>query len=508
MACQSDGAPGPSDVGADGSPSDASSVDTGADASDDVSADADADADAELDAAADVPVDGTIDAAADASSPDVSDVADAAETGPDAFDWSPALAPLGGDATVETVDARTFSTLIDHLPLESFAQASRGRELFVADWEIAPSTRPILDGLGPHFHVTSCVACHPGTGRPVSYRDDGSVAAGVLFRLSHEGAGDPVYGTQLQPAAIGALAPEASVRWYADEPADVRWIPVGTSFVAFEQMSQGPLHADTRVSPRASPQIVGMGHLDLVPDAEILAWADPDDADGDGISGRPNWLGEGEARRLGRYGWKANMPDLRTQVAAAFRGDLGLTSPVFPTDDCTPAQTGCLAQPSGGDPEVTDEGIDEVVSYLEHLGVPARDGSFRDVQEGYSVFVQVGCGSCHRPTMTTGPHATVSVLSEQAIHPFTDMLLHDMGDELADGVPDGGASGSEWRTAPLWGIGRVSRDPAARFLHDGRAMTLDEAIRWHGGEATGSRTAYSALASGDRALLLAFLESL
>ena len=219
----------------------------------------------------------------------------------------------------------------------------------------------------------------------------------------------------------------------------------------------------------------------------MLEAADAGDADGDGISGRPNHVVDvaSGGTSLGRFGWKANVPTVEQQVAGAFHGDIGITTPLFPEQNCPPEQTACLAAPNGGTPEVDEAKLDRVTFYTRTLAVPARrDAGAPDTAAGEQVFTDLGCSSCHRPQLTTG-QSDVAALSNQVIRPYTDLLLHDMGPGLADGRPDGEATGSEWRTTPLWGIGlteTVSRH--TRFLHDGRARNLTEAILWHGGEAS------------------------
>lgn len=419
-----------------------------------------------------------------------------------ALDFTPATARLGGDATLNTGD-RPFATLLDNLPLETFQRVSRGREFFVADWEPNNTGRELLNGLGPMFHTTSCAGCHPPSGRPPSLLDGGGVGPGLLLRLQRVSDGvamgpDPVYGSQLQPLATSGVPREGTPLWAQNDDE--------FSFHV-ETLGYGPLHDDTRLGPRLSPQLTGMGLLDRVPSELIREREDPDDADGDGISGRVNWL-DADQTVFGRYGWKANVATLDQQVAGAFRSDMGLTSSLSPVDDCTESQSECVATPHGGAPEVDADAIEAVSSYLHMLAVPERNATDEGtLRAGYAQFVAVGCESCHRATLHTRA-AETDALSDQTIHPFTDLLLHDMGPGLADGIPDGSASGAEWRTPPLWGVGRVAREPASRFLHDGRAATIHEAIRAHGGEASDAALRYTQLPSEQREALLAFLHSL
>jgi CxxC motif-containing protein (DUF1111 family) len=263
--------------------------------------------------------------------------------------------------------------------------------------------------------------------------------------------------------------------------------------------------------------MLGLGLLEAIPAADILAHADPDDADGDGISGRPRLLpgGDGGGPVLGRFGWKAGTPTVRVQSAEAFSSDMGLSSPLYPdpAGDCTPAQTACRAGPHGHEVdghEVDGRSLDLVTFYAKNLAVPARAGANDpQVRAGRALFHQAQCAACHVPAFVTHRLRGQPAQSFQLIWPYTDLLLHDMGPGLADNRPEGRATGSEWRTPPLWGIGLTAQaggQPA--FLHDGRARTLIEAILWHGGEAEAARDAVAAMPKADRDALVAFLESL
>ncbi|MEZ5079325.1 MAG: di-heme oxidoredictase family protein [Thermoleophilia bacterium] len=251
--------------------------------------------------------------------------------------------------------------------------------------------------------------------------------------------------------------------------------------------------------------------LDAVPEAEILANADPTDADGDGVSGRPNRVSDLATGRvmLGRLGWKANVAT-RDQTAAAFRGDIGITSRLTPRESCTPSQSACRAAPTGPSPQLDDEALQRVTFSVTTLAVPGRrDLGDATVSEGARFFASAGCTGCHTATLHTGESEVSTAVADQTIHPYTDLLLHDMGDGLADAKRDGRATGREWRTQPLWGIGLVEPiNGHTRFLHDGRARNLEEAILWHGGEAVGAREAFRTADRATRDALIAFLESL
>ena len=266
------------------------------------------------------------------------------------------------------------------------------------------------------------------------------------------------------------------------------------------------------VSPRVAPATIGMGLLEAVPEASILALSDPEDANEDGISGRPNYVRNVRSGQLtlGRFGWKANQPSVEQQAAAAFLGDIGITSSLFPNKNCPAGQEACRQAPSGGSPEVPDERLEKVTIYIQTVAVPAmRDVDDEQVQQGARLFVQTQCALCHTPRQETGDTHPLEPLRNQVLFPYTDLLLHDMGEGLADHRPDGQASGTEWRTPPLWGIGLVEKvSKHTMFLHDGRARNLEEAILWHGGEAEESRGQFMTLTKDERNALIRFLESI
>ncbi len=300
---------------------------------------------------------------------------------------------------------------------------------------------------------------------------------------------------------------------YADGTPYVLRAPTYT----IESPAFGDLGDDVMVSPRLAPQVIGMGLLEAIPEASILANVDPDDTDADGVSGRPNRVvdPETEETELGRFGWKANAPTVRAQAAGAFNGDMGITSSLLPDESCTAEQTACVRAPgggAGGEPEIPDDRLGSVVFYTRTLAVPAsRDAGDERVQQGAESFVAMGCAACHVDTFTTGSIDVVGVeaLSDQTIHPYTDLLLHDMGGGLADGRPDFEATGSEWRTPPLWGLGLIDDVNGERFLlHDGRARTIAEAILWHGGEGTAAMEAFRTADAATRDALVDFLEAL
>jgi CxxC motif-containing protein (DUF1111 family) len=266
------------------------------------------------------------------------------------------------------------------------------------------------------------------------------------------------------------------------------------------------------LSPRVAPPVFGLALLEAVPESEVLAQEDPNDADGDGVSGRANhvWDFINSRVALGRFGWKANQPGLRQQNAAAANGDMGITTSIFPNDNAVDGQVAAAAAVNGGTPEMKDEFFSKLTFYIQTLAVPAaRHVDDPVIRQGAALFAQAQCTSCHLPTLKTGEYPDVPELSNQTIHPFTDLLLHDMGPDLGDGRPDFAATGAEWRTPPLWGIGLtevVNRH--TRFLHDGRARSLEEAVLWHDGEARGARDRFVHMSRDQRLALLQFLGNL
>ena len=447
--------------------------------------------------------------------------ADPETTAPDPPE-TPAEVFSGGDTTVFNTGREAFSFPAHNLSKEHKDSFFLGNTTFNRNWVQAPASVTSSDGLGPLYNATSCSACHFKDGRGAPPDSPGEAFLGLLLRLSVPGedahggpAPEPTYGGQFNHHAITGVPPEGAARVeyeeiqgaYADgEPYSLRR---PTYFL--EDLAHGDMAPDTLVSPRVAPVMVGLGLLEAIPEADLLARADEHDADGDGISGRPNrvWDPDKGAAVMGRIGWKANQPNMLQQVTGAFLGDMGITSSVHPAQDCTAAQEECAAAPNGGEPEISDEKVDRVVLYSRTLAVPARRGVDEPpVVRGKALFSQAGCAACHVPSFKTGPFE-IEELSGQTIFPYTDLLLHDMGPDLADGRPDFLADGNEWRTPPLWGIGliRVVNDHDT-LLHDGRARGFRAAILWHGGEGEASREAFRAMPRADRDALVAFLESL
>lgn len=444
----------------------------------------------------------------------------------------------GGAATVAArTGADAFSQPVPGLSPEEVMDFRLGNALFRKLWIAAPASTRGSDGLGPLWNARSCADCHRNDGRGFPPEEAGDRRPGAVLRLAVPGGAgqeaiadwlaagpDPVYGAQLQDRAASGLVAEGrlTVEWREVPVA----LPDGTTVTLRAPEARvadpafGPLSEGTVTSMRVAPQMIGLGLLEAIPAADILALADPEDADGDGISGRAQVVPAAESGlpMLGRFGWKAAVPSLREQAAGAFHLDMGLSSPLHPdaAGDCTAAQADCRTAPHGEDAglrdgrEVDGAALDLVAFYSGALAVPARRGLDRaEVARGKALFHQAGCPACHVPALVTGRMPDRPAWSFQLVWPYTDLLLHDMGPGLADALPQGRASGAEWRTAPLWGLGlteQVSGRPG--FLHDGRARDLTEAVLWHGGEAQTARDAFAAFPAADRAALIAFLESL
>lgn len=428
----------------------------------------------------------------------------------------------GGDTTVFDASVNAFSLAARNMTFERRQRFVVGNSFFNKNWVQAPASTEGRDGLGPTFNARSCSTCHlkDGRGRPPA---PGEEFVGLLLRLSVPGEGTdaapgpvPGYGGQLQPYAIDGVPVEGTPQVHYTEAwgrfADGEAYSLRAPTYTIIDPAFGPLPTTLQISPRVAPAMIGLGLLEALSEDELLSREDPEDADGDGISGRANWIPDVEsgALRIGRFGWKANQPTVRQQTAGAFLGDLGVTSSLFPEENCPPEQVDCAAAPNGGAPELSDSLLDDISLYSSTLAVPARRGvDDPKVLRGRQVFRDIGCDACHTPTLTTAADAELEEARGQTIWPYTDLLLHDMGEGLADDRPDGLADGREWRTPPLWGIGLVETvNGHTNFLHDGRARSLLEAVLWHGGEAEASRDALLDLPADERAELVAFLESL
>jgi CxxC motif-containing protein (DUF1111 family) len=438
-----------------------------------------------------------------------------------------------GAFTITRFDQSAF---IEPAPILSLAQHQQfmfGRNVFQRKWAAVVSLNGDW-GLGPTFIASQCSQCHvnDGRGAPPASRDEQLLS--MLVRLSIPGEDEhggprphPNYGDQIQNRALQGQSVDLA---YSIEPipaeADVflDWVEAQTVAYAdgeqitlrrpqlrIERLNFGPLGDETMLSLRIAQPIFGLGLLDAVPEQTILALADAQKAQGFG--GHPNYVWDAFAKRttLGRYGWKANQPSLRQQTAAAALGDMGVSSNIFPDQNCPPVQTICRRELPGNNPELADVELDAVELWLRGLAVPARRNfSDAEVLRGEQLFEQARCAVCHVPDLRTAAQfAPLPQLANQTFHAYTDLLLHDMGDELADGRPDFKAGARDWRTPALWGLGLSGAVNGSRvLLHDGRARNAAEAILWHGGDASASREAFRQMPKTDRDALLKFLESI
>jgi CxxC motif-containing protein (DUF1111 family) len=450
--------------------------------------------------------------------------------------------PGGTATTQDSIDTREALSHFSHgIGLEGEAKFKIGNAIFRRLWVSAPSSTTSSDGLGPLYNSRSCQSCHlkDGRGHPPSANYPADTAESMFLRLSIPPQNDeqrrllaehrantinePTYGEQLQNIAIQGFDNEGHMHIdYREEPVtlgDGTVVSLRRPTYSIDGLKYGPLHPQTMMSPRMAPPMTGVGLLEAIPEADIRAHADPDDKDKDGISGRTNevWSVDGNRVMLGRFGWKAGKATVRDQAASAFLGDMGLSNPLAPdaAGDCTAAEVACRNAPNGntdrdGGFEVNPKLFDFVVFYSQNLAVPPRR-DFNDpaANRGKALFYALGCQGCHTPSFTTGKVEGQPQLSHQNIWPYTDLLLHDMGEGLADNRPEGVADGREWRTPPLWGLGLTGLVSGhTLFLHDGRARNVDEAILWHGGEGQASRDGYAALPRDDREALIKFVESL
>lgn len=430
----------------------------------------------------------------------------------------------GAATQIDPQPRALFSTPFPNLPADQKLDFALGEALFEKFWVQAPASTISSDGLGPLYNTRACSACHVQDGRGMVVGP--GEHTGLVLRLSIPGDGmqpEPNYGFQLQDRAISGHQAEGKLGiTHEDTPVtlgDGTIITLRAPRYSVQGGTQGDLAEGTMTSPRIAPQMIGLGLLEAIPEADILALADPHDVDGDGISGRPNvvWSREFDRPMLGRFGHKAGNPTLRQQSADAANGDIGLSSTLFPAhwSDCTKAQTDCRDERDGGTEaqdrvELGDKALDLLTTYVAALAPPARrNANDPQVLHGKELFHLSGCTACHTPAFVTHRLPSDPARSFQLIWPYSDMLLHDMGEDLADHRPEWQASGQEWRTPPLWGIGLTAEvSGQTSFLHDGRARTLLEAILWHGGEAFSARETVRRMDAPDRAALITFLESL
>ena len=426
----------------------------------------------------------------------------------------------GGEATVFNSSQEAFGFFASNLTQDEQLDFGIGNSFFRQSWVSAPSSTAARDGLGPFFNANNCSSCHfkDGRGRPPAF--DGQLGRGLLLRLSLSGThangtafSDPVYGNQLQDNAILGQVVKGNYtilyQTISETLADGTVVELQKPTYQINNLGYGSLASGVQISPRVANQIIGLGLLEAVSEATILGFANANNSNG--ISGKANYVYdvESNSQKLGRFGWKANQPSIRQQVAGAFSGDMGITSSIFP-DENAPPSVDLSTIPNGGSPEISNDNFNRIVLYSSSLAVPARrNHTDQSVLRGKKIFQEINCTGCHISKMETGSNYSIAGLRNQIIRPYTDMLLHDMGDELADNAPDFLANGNEWRTQPLWGIGLISTvNGHTNLLHDGRARNVTEAIMWHGGEAQNSKIKFKQLSTKDRVDLLSFINSL
>jgi len=396
-----------------------------------------------------------------------------------------------------------------------------GRSFFTIPWVEAPSATTARDGLGPLFNANTCINCHQNNSLGSVYNKDGKFSRSMVARLSitsnnskeHQEylqkAGfipEPTYGAQISINGTRTIPYEAKLHIdYEDKEVtypDGKKVVLRSPTYSLKDLNYGPISKDTSISVRKAPALVGLGLLEDLSDEAILANVDEDDKNSDGISGRANlvYSVESNTYKIGRYTYKASAPSVKHQSAGAFVNDMGLTTTLFPNDNCTKAQEKCLDAPKSRDAiDVPDLRLDAVTFYLTHLKVPK---SKVRVNEGRKLFTQIGCVSCHVSSFTTKKGIK--------INPYSDFLLHDMGEALSDGRTEFRASGNEWKTAPLWGINSYEKTIRKKpdYLHDGRARNLEEAILWHGGEAQASKESFMSLEESKREMIIKFIGTL
>lgn len=426
---------------------------------------------------------------------------------------------LTGSLGVFSTSQNAFGFEIDGLSFQEQAKFATGNSLFNQSWVSSPASTTARDGLGPTFNARACATCHfkDGRGKPLENNINSS---GFLMRVSLPGQdsnGDaipiPGYGLQIQDRANNGIPFEAKVTVTYESISGN--YPDGTTYELqkptynFEQEAFGSL-SGVQTSPRIGQQTIGLGLVDALPNTELSKFEDINDSNNDGISGRMNYVHNVETNTttIGKFGWKANAPTLKQQVAGAFHGDMGLTTSLFSENNCPSPQQDCIDAPNGGEPEVTDSQLDKILFYQANLAVPnRRNFKDEDVLKGKVLFNSLNCVGCHAINQKT--ESSNTLLNDITIKPYSDFLLHDMGDDLADNRTDFLASGNEWRTQPLWGIGLISTvNGHTNLLHDGRARSIEEAILWHGGEAETIKQNFKNLSATERQQVIDFVNSL
>ena len=452
----------------------------------------------------------------------------------------------GGDTTVSIKPFASFELPSANMDRRLRPDFHAGKALANQPWVKAPTITTARDGLGPIYNARTCLMCHIKGGKGFIPADANTALMGTLVRLSKPGkvtAGNvkagvnphPVYGDQIQGQSISLahqlrhsqkpdtlkhdVAPEAYtyLNWveHTFTYPDSYQVNLRKPELEFRNLGYGAIGENTLFSLRVAPAIAGMGLIELIAQEDINALSDANDANQDGISGRVNWVWDNklQATAPGRFGLKSNKATLDMTVAGAFANDVGITSALSPSQPCTKKQVTCLSQPNGNDKnevELSDELLELVVNFNRNLAPVNRRNTNNDiVMQGREIFYQTGCQQCHNPQFKTLPSTLNPHLGEQIIWPYSDFLLHDLGPDLADNRPDFQATGSEWRTAPLWGVGMLEAvNGSGVLLHDGRARTIEEAILWHGGEALSVKNKFVHLPKPKRDALVKFVNSL
>jgi CxxC motif-containing protein (DUF1111 family) len=441
-------------------------------------------------------------------------------------------------ATLSSVmadDEKLLTNYVDDQSAMSLDEKiSAGRRKFGEPW----SLRNELDGvwgLGPTYNEVSCPGCHQNALRAAAPGDGRSAERGMVLRLSIPGQSKdggplphPHYGDQLQNRSIAKGVPREGRVIVHYDPVPIKFADGETVLlrkprIELRDLQFGELDGSVMMSPRMAPPVFGLGLLEAVPELSLLEIAKQQISEG--VSGKPNYVWDEAAGKLalGRFGWKANQPNIRQQIAAALLNDIGATSSLFPVDNCPGVQTACRSDSTTTDcggidggcagqllAEVLPSRLETLTVFLQSLAPPER--SAREDEEsraGEKLFSQAGCAACHVPKLKTGATADMPSLSNVTFRAYTDLLLHDMGEELADGRPDFLADGREWRTAPLWRLGLMREVQGhSDLLHDGRARNIAEAILWHGGEAQAARDVFRQMSKAERAAVVKFAEGL
>ncbi len=425
----------------------------------------------------------------------------------------------GGHTTVRNITSQSFAQPVANMPEQRLSDFFVGNSFFKNNWVQSPASASARDGLGPHYIARSCSGCHlsDGRGQPPLGRD---LPTALLLKtrawLDEQILPHPDFGEQLTTLSIDQRSPEAGIsityQALAGEFADGQGYVLQQPSYQLELLM--PASQPIIISPRVAPQMIGLGLLEAIPADQLRAWADPDDADGDGISGRSQQVTDqvNGGLSIGRFGWKTDAPGVLQQTAGALNNDIGITSAFFPVTDRD-------NQDNESQPEISAALLAQLAYYSMTLAVPAaRIQDKTRFEAGKRLFQAAGCAACHVSTVTTGQLAGLPELSGQTIHAYTDLLLHDMGEGLADHYyPQPPASEApavtrfrqEWRTPPLWGLGLLKTVSGhTRLLHDGRARNISEAILWHAGEADEAQQNYRRMSRAERQLLLEFLNAI